>query len=152
MSVERISGMSFDFFMLGEPIHAESVSLDITDNSAAAQSRGVPDGWVAGDVAAEGEIELDAKNFAKLSAVAATVGSYRDIPTTDFVFFALRGGVRDKVESFGNKLILTNIINIDPKGGAKSTKKIKYFVTSPDFVKINGVPYLSASDTRDLIG
>lgn len=152
MSVERISGMSFDFFMLGEPIHAESVSLSITDNSGVAQTRGIPDGWVSGDVTAEGEIELDSKNFAKLSAVAAAAGSYRSIPTTDFVYFAQRGGVRDKVESFGNKLILTDIINIDPKGGAKSTKKIKYFVTSPDFVKINGVPYLSPSDTRDLIG
>nr|WP_288532599.1 phage protein [uncultured Haemophilus sp.] len=29
---------------------------------------------------------------------------------------------------------------------------MKYFVTSPDFVRINGVPYLSDEDTRDLIG
>ena len=75
MSVERISGMSFDFYMLGEPIHAESASLSITDNSGVAQSHGVPDGWVSGDVSAEGEIELDSKNFAKLSAVAAAAGS-----------------------------------------------------------------------------
>ncbi|MEE6052811.1 DUF2597 family protein, partial [Avibacterium paragallinarum] len=34
----------------------------------------------------------------------------------------------------------------------KSTRKIKYFVTSPDFVRIDGVPYLSSYDTRDLIG
>jgi hypothetical protein len=56
------------------------------------------------------------------------------------------------VETYGNKIILTDVLNIDPKGGAKSTKKLKYFVTSPDFVRINGVPYLSDEDTRDLIG
>ena len=91
--MERISGMSFDFYMMGFPIHVESVNLSISDNSAVALTRGIPDGWVSGDV-----------------------------------------------------------LNIDPKGGAKSTKKLKYFVTSPDFVRINGVPYLSDEDTRDLIG
>lgn len=150
--MERISGMSFDFYFMGQPIHAENISLSITDNSAVAQTRGIPDGWVSGDVAAEGEIELDAKNFAKVSAAAQQAGSYRDLPEVDFVFFASRGGVRDKVETFGNKLLLTDLLGIDPKGGAKSTKKIKYMVTSPDFVRINGVPYLSEEDTRDLIG
>lgn len=150
--MERISGMSFDFYMMGFPIHAESVSLSISDNSAVALTRGIPDGWVSGDVAAEGEIELDSKNFSKLSAAAAAAGSYRNLPEVDFTFFAMRGGVRDKVETYGNKIILTDVLNIDPKGGAKSTKKLKYFVTSPDFVRINGVPYLSDEDTRDLIG
>ncbi len=152
MSVERISGMSFDFFFMGFPIHSESVTLTISDNSAVAQSRGIPDGWVNGDVTAEGEIELDEKNFAKVGSAAAAAGSYRSLPTTDFVFFAQRGGVRSKVETFGNKLILTDLLNIDPKGGSKSTKKVKFLVTSPDFVRINGVPYLSEDDTRDLIG
>lgn len=148
--MERISGMAFDFYMLGFPVHAESISLSISDNSAVAQTNGIPDGWVAGDVGAEGEIELDSRNFEKITAIAASAGSYRDLPETDFTFFAQRGGTRDKVESFGNKLILTDVLNIDPKGGAKSTKKIKFFVTSPDFVRINGVPYLSAEDTRGL--
>ena len=150
--MERISGMRFDFYMMGFPIHVESVNLSISDNSAVALTRGIPDGWVSGDVAAEGEIELDSKNFQKLSQAAASAGSYRSLPEVDFTFFAMRGGVRDKVETYGNKIILTDVLNIDPKGGAKSTKKLKYFVTSPDFVRINGVPYLSDEDTRDLIG
>ncbi|MBJ2719939.1 DUF2597 family protein, partial [Salmonella enterica subsp. enterica serovar Newport] len=41
---------------------------------------------------------------------------------------------------------------IDPKGGSVSTHKIKYFVTSPKFVNINGVPYLEAEATENLIG
>ena len=55
---QRLSGQSIDIRLDGELIHVEKVSLDITDNSAAASTQGVPDGWVAGDVAAEGEIVL----------------------------------------------------------------------------------------------
>ncbi|ELG1576065.1 DUF2597 family protein, partial [Salmonella enterica] len=29
--------------------------------------------------------------------------------------------------------------------------KIKYLVTSPEFVKIDGIPILSATDVRDLM-
>lgn len=150
MSTERISGMSFDFFMGAIPVHAESISLDITDNTAVAQTRGIPDGYVDGDVSAEGEITVDEKNFSKFSAIAATAGSYRDMPLTDFVFFAKRGGTRSKVEVFGVKLVVNKVLDIDSKGGAKTTKTIKFMVTSPDFVRINGVPYLSQQDTRFL--
>lgn len=150
MSVERISGASFDFFLNGLPIHAESISLSITDNSAVAKTGAVPDGWVAGDVEADGEITLDERNFEKITAIAAAAGSYREIPTTDFVFFAARGGNRSKVEVFGAKMLVTDLLDIDPKGGSKTTKKIKYMVTSKDFIKINGVPYLSEEDTRYL--
>lgn len=148
MSKERISGAAFDFFLGGVPIHGESVSLSITDNSAVALTGAVPDGYVAGDVSAEGEMELDERNFVKIEALARAAGSYRGIPTTNIVFFASRGGTRKKVEVFGVKLILTDVIDIDPKGGAKSTTKIKFFVTSKDFIRINGVPYLSDEDTR----
>lgn len=148
----RISGMNFDFTVQGVPVHAESISLSISDNTAVAQTRGIPDGFVDGDVGAEGEIELDAKNMQKLTVMAAANGSYRDLPLIDFVFFASRGGVKSKVEAFDCKLILTDLLDVDPKGGSKSTTKIKYLVTGSDFVRINGVPYLSTYDTRDLIG
>lgn len=150
MSRERISGQSFDFFMNGLPIHSESVSLSITDNTAVAQTRGIPDGYVHGDVSAEGEITVDEVNFNKFAGIAAQVGSFRDLPLTDFIFFASRGGTRSKVEVFGVKLLITDLLDLDPQGGSKTTKKIKYIVTSPDFVRINGVPYLSATDTRFL--
>jgi len=71
--MERISGMSFDFYMMGFPIHVESVNLSISDNSAVALTRGIPDGWVSGDVAAEGEIELDSKNFQKQKKPSQTL-------------------------------------------------------------------------------
>ena len=148
---QRISGQSFDTNMDGELIHVEKISLDITDNTAAASTRGVPDGFTAGDVAGEGEIELSSKTFQQLSAKAKAAGSWRGIDVVDFLFYAKVGSEEVKVEAFGCKLIISNILDIDPKGGALTTHKVKYFVTSPKFVNINGVPYLESSATESLI-
>lgn len=56
------------------------------------------------------------------------------------------------MEAFGCKLVVTSLLDIDPKGGSTLTHKAKFFVTSPEFIKINGVPYLSSDDVRNLIG
>ncbi|EAW3064406.1 DUF2597 family protein, partial [Salmonella enterica] len=40
---------------------------------------------------------------------------------------------------------------IDSKGGDSMSHKIKFMVTSPEFVKIDGVPILSATDVRDIM-
>ncbi|HHG5564769.1 phage protein, partial [Pseudomonas aeruginosa] len=53
----RISGMNFDITLGDLQVHVEKATLDITDNSAVAQTRGVPDGFVDGDVTASGEYE-----------------------------------------------------------------------------------------------
>jgi len=148
---QRISGQSFDTNIDGELIHVEKISLDVTDNTAAASTRGVPDGYTAGDVAAEGEIELSSKVFKQLTAKARAAGSWRGIEPADFLFYAKAGSEEVKVEAFGCKLVLSNILDIDPKGGALTTHKVKYFVTSPKFININGVPYLEASATESLI-
>lgn len=150
MSREHISGQSFEFYLSGMPIRAESVSLSISDNTTYATTHGVPDGWVSGDVSAEGEVTLDMRNFQKFAAVAAGAGSYRAISPTDLVFFASRAGVRSKIEVFGAKFVLTDLLDIDPNGGSKSTHKIKFFVTCKNFVRINGIPYLSEEDTKYL--
>ncbi|WP_256591650.1 phage protein, partial [Pseudomonas sp. HMWF006] len=55
----KIGGKNFDVSLGDIALHVESCTLDITDNSAVAQTRGVPDGYVDGDVAAAGELELD---------------------------------------------------------------------------------------------
>lgn len=148
---QRISGQSFDVNIDGELIHVEKISLDITDNTAAASTRGVPDGYTAGDVAAEGEIEVSSKVFQQLTAKARAAGSWRGVEPVDFLFYAKVGSEEVKVESFGNKLILSNVLDVDPKGGSLTTHKIKYFVTSPKFININGVPYLEPAATESLI-
>ena len=148
----RISGQSFDTTLMGTMVHIEKASLSITDNSAVAQTRGIPDGFVDGDVAAEVEFELDAKNFTLLSDAAKRAGSWRGMEPDDVLFYADTGDETMKVEAFGVKLQISDLLDVDPKGGSKGVHKIKGFVTSPDFVHINGVPYLSQEDTRHLLG
>lgn len=63
MSGERISGGSFDVNYDGVMIHVENATVTITDNSAVAQTRGVPNGHTKGSVSADVEIEVDSQNF-----------------------------------------------------------------------------------------
>ncbi|MGQ8702878.1 phage protein [Serratia marcescens] len=149
----RYSGMDFDITMMGLSIFVSKATLDITDNSAVAQTRGVPSGWVAGDVTAEGDLELDTQNFKLLGEAARQAGSWRGIEPFDVMYFAQpNSGDQMKIEAFGCKLSINNLADIDSKGGEKTIHKVKFIVTSPDFVHINGVPYLSQTDTRDLLG
>ncbi|EDC2191713.1 DUF2597 family protein [Salmonella enterica] len=151
MSTERISGMSFDMSFNGRVIHVKTITLDVTDNTKAIQERGVPNGWVRGDAEASGELELDTVNFQLLGEAAREAGSWRDIEEADFLFFAQAAKTELRVEAFGCKLVLSNLLNIDSKGGDSLSHKIKYLVTSPEFVKIDGIPILSATDVRDLM-
>ncbi|AHM75450.1 TPA: phage protein [Yersinia enterocolitica] len=148
----RISGQSVDINMDGDLIHVEKIGLTITDNSGPAQTNGVPDGDVKGDVGGEGDIEVSTKVLQQLTAKASRAGSWRGIPAFDILFYAKAGEEELKVEAFGVKLKFDSALDVDPKGGAVLTHKIKYFITSPDFVRINGIPYLEAEATRNLIG
>lgn len=150
MSGKRISGQSIDFNIDGDLVHVEKVSLSITDNTGVAQTNGVPDGYVNGDVSAEGELELSTKYLNVITAKARTAGSWRAIPLVDLMWYAKAGTEELKVESFGCKLNVTDILDVDPKGGAVMTHKIKFIVTSPDFVRINGIPYLESELTDKL--
>lgn len=150
MSGKRISGQSIDFNIDGDLVHVEKVSLSITDNTGVAQTNGVPDGYVNGDVSAEGELELSTKYLNIITAKARSAGSWRAIPLVDLMWYAKAGAEELKVESFGCKLNVTDILDVDPKGGAVMTHKIKFIVTSPDFVRINGIPYLESELTDKL--
>ncbi|MBI6895255.1 DUF2597 family protein [Pseudomonas putida] len=146
----KISGMNFDINVGDLKIHVETATLDITDNSAVAQTRGVPDGWVAGDVAASGELELDTTNFNLVIEAAGKAGSFRQLETFDQLFYAKTPTDEIRVEAFGCRFKISSLLNIDPKGGEKTKHKLPFDVTSPDFIHINGVPYLSADEIEGL--
>lgn len=150
--MERISGMNFDITLGTEPVHVKSATLDISDNTTVATTRGVPDGWTSGDVAAEGEFELDVRNFKKVNERARAAGGWRAMATTDILFYAETGTESIKIEAFGCKLILTSLFGADPNGGETATKKVKYIVTAPEFIRIDGVPVLSEADVRGILG
>lgn len=149
---QRIGGMDFDITIGTELIHVETISLDITDNSAVAQTRGVPDGWVKGDKSAEGEIELSESEFKKLNEEARRAGSWEDLEPFDILFYAETSSDKSKVEAFGCKLKVTSALGFDPKGGAKATKKLAYMVTAPEFVRLDGVAIIGEASLRGIVG
>jgi len=131
-------------------VHVEALSASITDNTKATMTNGVPDGFVSGDVSCSGDVEVDTKNFNLLVEAARAAGSFRELEPFDINCVALAGDEKMTQELFGCKLNVSDLINIDPKGAEKSKHKVTFEVTSPDFVKINGVPYLSEDDTKGI--
>lgn len=148
--MSRIGGKNFDIALGDLQAHVESCTLDITDNTAVAQSRGVPDGYVDGDVAASGEFEFDSNNFNLLIEAARSAGSFRQLEPFDVVFFAQSGQEEMRIEAFGCKLKVSSLLSVDPKGGEKTKHKVPFEVTSPDFIRVNGVPYLAAAEIEGL--
>lgn len=146
----RIGGKNFDVNLGDLQIHVENCTLDVTDNTAVAQSGGVPNGHVDGDVAASGEFEFDTSNFNLLIEAARTAGSFRQLEPFDSVFFAKAGEEELRIEAFGCKLKVSSLLSIDPKGGEKSKHKVPFDVTSPDFIRVNGVPYLASAEIEGL--
>ena len=148
--MSRIGGKNFDVNVGDLQVHVANCTLDITDSTAVAQSRGVPNGHVDGDVSASGEMEFDTSNFNLLIEAARSAGSFRKLEPFDVVFFAKAGDEELRVEAFGCKLRVSSLLSVDPKGGETSKHKVPFDVTSPDFIRINGVPYLAAEEIEGL--
>ena len=148
--MSRIGGKNFDVNLGDLLVHVQNCTLDITDNTAVAKSRGVPDGYVDGEVSASGEMEFDTNNFNLLIEAARTAGSFRKLEPFDSVFFAKAGEEELRIEAFGCKLRISSVLSIDPKGGETTRHKVPFDVTSPDFIRINGVPYLDATEIEGL--
>lgn len=148
--MSRIGGKNFDVNLGDLLVHVENCTLDVTDNTAVAQSRGVPNGHVDGDVSASGEMEFDTGNFNLLIEAARSAGSFRELEPFDVVFFAIAGNEELRVEAFACKLRVSSLLSVDQKGGEKSKHKVPFDVTSPDFIRINGVPYLAAAEIEGL--
>ncbi|MEC4725851.1 DUF2597 family protein [Shewanella sp. D64] len=145
----KLSAMNFDIRLGGKLIMIETLSVSITDNTQVAMTRGVTNGYTRGSVEAAVSIELDSENFALLTEVAKSAGSWRDIEPFDIDCFGKAFKQEQHIEVFGVKIKLTDVINLDNGGADKSKTKLDGFVTSPDFIKIDGVNYLSKDDVRD---
>ncbi|WP_163831872.1 phage protein [Spartinivicinus ruber] len=147
----HISGKSFDIHIGDFMVHVNKATLDITDNRSPTYTRGVPDGYVDGDVSASGEVELDSVNFQLVLDAAKQQGSFKGLEPFDMVYFAKSGDNELKVEVFGCLFKISSLLDIDSKGGEKSSIKLPYEVTDSDFVRINGVPYLRPEETEHIV-
>ncbi|MGD8170071.1 phage protein [Vibrio sp. TRT 21S02] len=148
----RISGKNLKFTLNDLKISAQKWTVSITDNSAVTKTNGVPDGFVEGDVEASGELELITSQFNLLMKAAAGAGSFRGLPTFDAMGYGKTERDELKVEMFGIKLKISDLIDADSNGGSALVHKIPFDVTDPDFININGVPYLRPEETADIIG
>ena len=147
----KIGGKNFDVNLGDLLVHIETGTLTITDSSTVAQTKGVPNGHVDGSVAAAGELEMDTSNFNLLIDQARAVGSFRELEPFDIVFFAQAGDDALRVEAFGCRVRVSSLLDLKASSSDKSLHKVPFDVTSPDFVKINGVPYLGAAEIEGLI-
>ena len=147
----RISGKNMHFSLGDYKLKAQKVTLSITDNSAVQKDGGVPNGWADGDVEASGEMELTTQQFNSLSKAAKQAGSWRGLPEFDALFYGKADKEELKVEAFGCRIKISDLLDIDSNGGSALLHKLPFDVTSPDFVNINGVPYLRPDETEELV-
>ncbi|WP_157534155.1 phage protein, partial [Moritella sp. JT01] len=140
----------FDIFIGDKMVHVIEASVKITDGRKAKKVRGITKGYIDGPVDAEVTIKLDHENFLILQDVAKTAGSWKGIEPFDISFLAEVAAGTKNIEAFGVLPQLDEILNIKAEGGEEDTTTIKGPVTSTDFIKINGIPYLTAEEVRDL--
>jgi len=150
---QRIGAKDFSITVGDLAITVSQATLGIEDNIEVAKDNGVPNGWVAGAVGATGDMDLDALAVKILGEAAKNAGSWRQLPTFDILFYAkTASGEEMKVEAFGCKFKLESLLAINQnEGAAKHVTKLQYMITSPDFVHINGVPYLGQDEIAGLI-
>ena len=153
MSGQRIGAKDITTTIGDLSLNINQVTLSIEDNIEVAKDNGIPNGWVAGDVGAEGDADLDAQGLSILGEAASSAQSWRELPEFDLLFYAkVSSGEELKVEAFGCKFKVESLLQINKNEGAsKHLTKLKFIVTSPDFIHINGVPYLGKAETEGIV-
>lgn len=146
----RIGGKDVDIMLSDLMIHISGFSITIDDSSTTAKTRGVPNGDVDGEVSGSGEIELDTQNFNLIIDAAKKAGSFKKMGTFDIVANADVDEEQLNIEAFGCKLRISDLLSVDPKGGETLKHKLPFDITSPDFIRINGVSYLDAAETENI--
>lgn len=129
----------------------ESASLSIDDAREVKYQNGVPVGYLDGKTSAGGELQLDARNLKVISAAALAVGSYKALPSFDLNFFAQSGEEKHSIVAHGCMLKISSLLDAKPNETSDLLTTIPFEVISPDFVDINGVPYLSDDEVSTLI-
>ena len=146
----RLSGKSFDTHFGDALVHVESLTASIEDGRTVVKDNGIPNGYVDGECGCSGEIEVDWANYLLILQEARRAGSWKGMEPKDITTFGSAGDEEARIELFGCLLKISDLLNIDPKGGEKSRVKLPFDVTGRDFVRINGVPYLTAKEIEDL--
>jgi hypothetical protein len=150
MSVKHLSGKDFDVFIGSKMVHVIDASVKVTDGRKVKTTRGIPVGFIDGPVSAEVTFKLDHENFLLLEGQAKEAGSWKGIPAFDMSFLAETQIGKKNIEVFGVLPSLDEILNLKAEGGEEDVITVKGDITSKDFIKINGIPYLTVEEVRDL--
>lgn len=149
--MKRVSSSSFSVTVGDLKMLVSKATLSIEDGRKVVKDNGVPNGYVDGEVGASGEMELDATAMGILAEAARAAGSWQAIEPLDVMFYAKGTKEEEKVEAFGCLLNVTDLPEYDPTSDKKAITKVAYEVTDPDFVRINGIPYLEKERTEALV-
>lgn len=146
------TGLDVDVVIDGSlMVSFDKFTLKIDDASTQAMSRGRPNGNLNGAASAGGDITLSTAELKKLTDIAKRHGSWRNIPAFDVVSnMSNQEDGSFKVEAFGCKIKMADLIDADANSETKLTHTLNYYVTGKEFVNIDGVPYLPASDIEKL--
>ena len=145
-----LGGKDFDIFIGGSMVHVKEATVKITDGRVAKTVRGVPKGFIDGPVSGEVTLKLDHENWLLVQAQAESAGSWKGIEPFDVAFNAEVTAGKKNIEAFGCLPQLEDLLDLKAEGGEEDTTSIKCRLLAPDFVKINGVPYLTDDEVRDL--
>lgn len=151
MSLHKLSGKDFDVTVGDMQVKVETATLKITDNRKVRYTNGVADGFLDGDTSAEGEMVVNHSNFLIIQAEAQRAGSWKGIDPIDIAYSATVVDGEKRIEAYGCLLMLEDIADIKAAGGESDMTKIPFMVTSPDFVRINGVPYLRPDELEGIV-
>ncbi|MFC6633537.1 phage protein [Microbulbifer taiwanensis] len=146
---QKLTGKDVDVMIGSYMVHIEEISITIDDATAPTKTRGIPDGFIAGEVSASGEVKLNTSQFQVICDAAKEAGSFRKLPTFDVVMNAETTDEKINVEAFDCKFRLSELLNANQSGSERLMHTLPYDVTGSDFVRINGVPYVDASETEN---
>jgi hypothetical protein len=147
---KHLSGKDFDTMIGDKLVHVIEASVKITDGRKPKMVRGVVVGYVDGPVSADVSIKVDHENFLLIEGQAKAAGSWKGIEPFDVSFTAdVKAGSKN-IDAFGVLPMIEDLLDFKAEGGEEDTTTIKGIVTSPDFIKINGIPYLTPEEVRDL--
>jgi hypothetical protein len=147
---KRIGGKDIDIMLSDLMIHVLAFTITIDDSTGVAKTKGVPNGYVDGETSAGGELEVDTQNFNLIIDAAKKAGSFKKMGTFDIVSNAETDDEALTIEAFGCKLRISDLLGVDTKGGELLKHKLPFDVTSPDFISINGVPYLDSAEIENI--
>jgi hypothetical protein len=139
--MQRLSGRDVDVTLpSGRIARVDQVNLELTIGTKAVRSGGYPAGWVYGEISGNGEMVMDTEDMLLILDDADTAGSWEEMDEIDINFYAAWGVDGDTltIVAHGCKLDAPDF-KIDRKGGEKVSHTIKFEITGPDFVTINGV-------------